>query len=78
MFCHIPQNWRGKALVSHEVMVELIALSTTQKGLKIKAERDQGSYEKGKAPSEEELASIRRFPNDFHGEWNYSIHPQSS
>ena len=78
MFCHITQNWRGKALVSHEVMVELIASTTTQKGLKIKAERDQGRYEKGKAPTEEELASIRMFPQDFHGEWNYSIHPQPS
>lgn len=77
MFCHITQNWRGKALVSHEVMVELIAATTTQKGLKIKAERDQGRYEKGKAPSEKELESIKLFPDEFHGEWNYSIHPHS-
>ena len=75
MFCHITQNWRGKALVSHEVIVELIAATTTQKGLKIKAERDHGRYEKGKAPSEKELESIKLFPNAFHGEWNYSIRP---
>lgn len=78
MFCHITQNWRGKALVSHEVIVELIASTTTKKGLKIKAERDQGRYEKGKIPTEKELASLRLFPDDFHGEWNYSIRPQSS
>lgn len=78
MFCHITQNWRGKALVSHEVIVELIASTTTKKGLKIKAERDQGRYAKGKIPTEQELASLRLFPDDFHGEWNYSIHPQSS
>lgn len=78
MFCHITQNWRGKALVSHEVIVELIASTTTPKGLKIKAERDQGHYEKGKISTEKELASLRLFPNDFHGEWNYSIRPQSS
>ena len=78
MFCHITQNWRGKALVSHEVMVALIASTTTQKGLKIKAERNQGRYEKGKTPTEEELASIRMFPQDFHGEWNYAIRPQPS
>lgn len=78
MFCHITQNWRGKALVSHEVIVELIASTTTPKGLKIKAERDKGHYQKGKAPTEEELASIRMFRHDFHGEWNYSIHPQLS
>jgi hypothetical protein len=78
MFCHITQNWRGKALVSHEVIVELIAATTTKKGLKIKAERDEGRYETGKIPSDEELASVRLFPQDFHGEWNYSIHPQPS
>ena len=78
MFCHITQNWRGKALVSHEVIVELIAATTTKKGLKIKAERDQGRYEKGKIPTEKELASLRLFRDDFHGEWNYSIRPQSS
>jgi transposase len=78
MFCHITQNWRGKALVSHEVMVELIASTTTQKGLRIKAQRDEGRYEKGKTPSEEELASIRLFPHEFHGEWNYAIRPQLS
>lgn len=78
MFCHITQNWRGKALVSHEVIVELIAATTTQKGLKIKAERDQGRYEKGKSPSEKELESIQLLPDAFHGEWNYSIRPHTS
>jgi transposase len=78
MFCHITQNWRGKALVSHEVIVELIASTTTKKGLRIKAERDEGRYEKGKVPTEKELASLRLFPEDFHGEWNYSIRPQLS
>ena len=75
MFCHVTQNWRGKALVSHEVMVELIASTTTEKGLKIKAQRDEGRYQKGKSPTDEELASVRLFPDAFHGEWNYSIHP---
>jgi transposase len=76
MFCHITQNWRGKALVSHEVIVELIASTTTKKGLKIRAERDEGHYAKGKVPTKEELASLRLFPHAFHGEWNYSIQPQ--
>ena len=78
MFCHITQNWRGKALVSHEVIVELIASTTTKKGLKIRAERDEGHYAKGKVPTKEELAALRLFPHSFHGEWNYSIHPQGS
>jgi hypothetical protein len=77
MFCHITQNWRGKALVSHEVVVELIAATTTQKGLRIKAERDTGHYEKGKIPTDAELESIRLVPDTFHGDWNYSIRPQS-
>jgi len=77
MFCHITQNWRGKSLVSHEVIVELIAATTTQKGLKIKAERDTGCYEKGKTPTEAELESIQLVPDEFHGDWNYSIRPHS-
>jgi hypothetical protein len=75
LFCHITQNWRGKALVSHDVIVELIAATTTQKGLKVRAERDQGRYAKGKVPSEEEMASLRLTRNSFHGDWNYLIQP---
>ncbi|MDB6066716.1 MAG: hypothetical protein JWR26_2924, partial [Pedosphaera sp.] len=45
-------------------------------GLKIKAERDNGRYEKGKTPTEAELQSMRWVPDEFHGEWNYSICPQ--
>jgi len=75
LFCHITQNWRGKALVSHEVIVELIAATTTEKGLKVRAERDPGRYEKGKVPSEEDMASLRLTRNSFHGDWNYSIQP---
>ena len=44
LFCHITQNWRGKPLVSHEVIVNLIANTTTSKGLKVKAELDTSSY----------------------------------
>lgn len=76
MFCHITQNWRGKALVSHEVIVDLIAATTTRRGLKIKAERDNGRYEKGRTPTEAELESMRWVPDEFHGDWNYSICPQ--
>jgi transposase len=76
MFTHITQNWRGRALVSHEVVVELISSTTTRNGLKIKAERDEGRYEKGKSPTLEQLESMRLTPNTFHGEWNYTIRPQ--
>jgi len=73
LFCHITQNWRGKALVSHEVIVALIAATTTQAGLKVNAERDESKYEPALKPSTEEMASIPLKRADFHGEWNYTI-----
>ena len=75
LFCHITQNWRGKALVSHEVIVQLIAATTTQAGLKVKAEHDPSHYEKAVKPSEEQMASIKLTRSQFHGEWNYTIQP---
>ena len=78
MFCHITQNWRGKALISHEVIVNLISATTTQKGLKVRAQRDENRYEKGKVPSEQDLRSMRLTRHAFHGEWNYTIQPQAS
>ena len=76
LFCHITQNWRGKALVSHEVVVELIAATTTHTGLKVKAERDESTYETGKKPDSAQMASINLTRDAFHGEWNYTLHPQ--
>ena len=75
MFCHITQNWRGRPLVSHEVILNLIAATTTQKGLKIQAELDQGLYPTGVKVSDEELAAVNLKPADFHGDWNYRIMP---
>jgi hypothetical protein len=75
LFCHITQNWRGKALVSHEVVVELIAATTTQAGLSVRAEQDNSHYEKALKPSPEQMASINIARADFHGEWNYTISP---
>lgn len=77
MFCHITQNWRGKPLVSHEVMVNLIGSTTTDKGLKIRAELDDNQYETGKKISDEELANTNIKRATFHGEWNYQISPQA-
>jgi histidinol phosphatase-like PHP family hydrolase len=54
----------------------VIASTATQKGLEINAARDEGRYEKGKAPAAEELGSKRLFSTDSHAEWNYSMHPQ--
>jgi hypothetical protein len=76
LFCHITQNWRGKPLVSHEVIVNLIANTTTQTGLKIQAELDTRRYETGITVSDTELAAIRIRTARFHGDWNYLILPR--
>ncbi len=76
MFCHITQNWRGRPLVSHDVIVNLIARTTTRAGLKIRAELDRGRYPTGITVSDSELAEIHLKRADFHGDWNYAIMPQ--
>ncbi len=75
MFCHITQNWRGRPLVSHEVIVNLIAATSTRHGLKIKAELDEGRYPTGTKVSDDELAAVHLKPAEFHGDWNYQILP---
>lgn len=75
MFSHISLNWRGKPLISHEVIVNLIASTTTRTGLKIKAEIDTNIYPKGIQVSDEELKKVKIQRADFHGEWNYTILP---
>ncbi len=75
MFCHITQNWRGKPLVSHEVIINLIAHTTTGKGLRIQAELDTGIYPTGLKVSKKQLAEVNLQRHNFHGEWNYRIIP---
>ena len=77
MFSHISMNWRGKPLFSHEVVVNLIASTTTRAGLKIEAEIDTNTYPKGIQVTDEELEKIKIQRADFHGEWNYTILPTS-
>ena len=76
MFCHITQNWRGRPLVSHEVIVNLIANVTTQTGLKIRAELDRGTYPSGIQVTEAELQTLHLKPHAFHGDWNYALLPE--
>jgi hypothetical protein len=78
MFSHISMNWRGKPLTSHEVIVNLIANTTTKTGLMIRAELDSGQYPTGIKVSDQELEHVRLHKADFHGEWNYTILPTSS
>jgi hypothetical protein len=76
MFCHITENWRGKPLISHDIIINLIASTATKAGLKIRAELDRGSYPTGVAVADEELASINLKRASFHGDWNYAIQPK--
>jgi len=75
MFSHITQNWRGRPLVSHEVIVQLIANTTTKTGLKIYAELDPRRYPIGIKVSDAELAALNLKRADFHGDWNYTLLP---
>ena len=75
MFCHITENWRGRPLVSHEVVVNLIGNTTTKQGLTIQAELDTTPYPTGIQVSDEDLAQVRIEPASFHGDWNYRILP---
>ena len=77
MFCHISENWRGKPLSSRLVIIELIASTTTTKGLTVRCELDARTYAKGIKVSDEELAGLNIQRDAFHPEWNYTIHPRS-
>jgi transposase len=76
LFSFISQNWRGRPLVSHEVIVNLIAATTTETGLKVACELDRNSYPSGIKVSKEDMAGINLRKDKFHGEWNYTILPQ--
>lgn len=73
MFSYISMNWRGRPLISHETIVNLIGSTTTRAGLTINAELDANLYEKGIHVSDEELEMVNLTKAKFHGEWNYSI-----
>src|SRR5688572_25472080 len=77
LFAHISMNWRGRPLVSHEVVVALIGATTTQAGLRVQAELDLGQYPTKVKVADEEMASLQLTPHAFHGEWNYTLAPRS-
>ncbi len=78
LFCHITQNWRGRPLISREVVVNLIANTTTSTGLKVMAALDEGHYPTGIEITDEQFHSINIERDNVHGEWNYKILPQST
>jgi hypothetical protein len=77
LFSFITQNWRAKPLVSYRVIVDLIAATTTETGLKVYCELDVNRYPKGILVSDDEMASLNIQRADFHGEWNYTIAPSN-
>src|SRR5215213_2243638 len=78
LFSAISINWRGRPLVSHEVIVELIGATTTRTGLTVQAELDPGRYPLGVKVSDEELAAVPLRRHQWHGEWNYTVLPAAA
>jgi hypothetical protein len=76
VFCHITRNWQGTPLETLEIVVESIGATTTESGLEVHAWIDEGTYEKGRKVSDEELAACNIKRQAYHGEWNYEIHPR--
>jgi len=76
LFCHITRNWRGRPLETAEIVVESINHTTTETGLEVHAWLDETKYEKGRKVSDQELAACRIKRHEYHGEWNYEIHPR--
>ncbi|WP_393073308.1 ISAzo13 family transposase [Streptomyces sp. LN704] len=76
LFSHITMNWRGRPLTSHEVIVESIAATTTKTGLTVHAELDTNPYPTGIQITDDEIAALPITRHRFHGDWNYTLHPQ--
>jgi len=76
LFSCISKNWRGRPLTNYQIIVNLIASTTTTKGLKVACEIDDKQYETGIEISDEQLEKLNIWPNRFHGEWNYKILPE--
>ena len=76
LFAHITMNWRGRPLTSHEVIVSSIAATTTRTGLTVRAELDTRIYPPGAKISDEQMAALPLTRHDWHGDWNYTLHPR--
>ncbi len=78
LFSHITMNWRGRPLTSHEVVVQTIAATTTRTGLRVKAMLDEGTYPTGLRITDRQMRELLRrhiTRHQFHGDWNYDVHP---
>jgi len=76
LFCHITENWRGRPLVDHETVVQLIGNVRTTTGLTVKAKLDTRPYPLGVKVPDAEMETLLLTPDDFHGDWNYTLHPR--
>ena len=77
LFSFITQNWRGRPLDTHQVIVALIAATKTKAGLTVRSEIDPNLYPAGVKVTDQEMATINIRRHDFHGEWNYTIAPRT-
>lgn len=75
LFSFITQNWRGKPLITHQVIVDLISATTTRKGLQVHSQLDQRHYQTNRRVSDKLLETVNLEPDSWHGDWNYTIHP---
>jgi len=78
LFSAITMNWRGRPLTSHEVVVNTIAAATTRTGLTVRAELDPGTYATGVKISKAQMDALPLTRHDWHGDWNYTLHPQAA
>jgi hypothetical protein len=76
LFSFISQNWRGKPLISHQVIIDLIAATTTTTGLTVKSKIDTNIYEKGLKISDQQMTELQLRREKFHGDWNYKLLPR--
>ena len=76
LFSFISQNWRGEPLVSHQAIVNLIAATATQTGLRVKAALDTRRYDTARQVPDKLFAEIKIRPHKFHRDWNYTIAPR--
>jgi len=75
LFSFISSNWRNEPLRDYETIVNLIAKTTTAKGLRVACRLDRLKYPTGRKVTVEEMKQVNIYPDKFHGEWNYVIKP---
>ncbi len=78
LFSFISSNWRGEPLLNYETIVNLIASTTTAKGLQVICRLDRRKYSTGRKVTDEEFKRVNLKRNSFHGDWNYIIHPSTN